>query len=151
MNNSSVQIMNPAGLSVMSSSRQGAIMFVCTSDGNCRSFGAGEGNSMFQQSSKKVTRELSSSASFRGVGSYSVKRTTSFSAIHEDVSSLMAVSDQETSVTYPSGPRRSRGDQQEGPATGEVPMGDMLLPVLAMAAAYIIIKLFRNRKTSQAL
>jgi hypothetical protein len=32
-----------------------------------------------------------------------------------------------------------------------VPVGDMLLPLLAMAAAYIIVKLFRNRKTSQAL
>ena len=65
----------------------------------------------------------------------------------------MAVSDQETSVTYPSGPRRSRGENPGGNAVGDntVPVGDMLLPLVAMAAAYIIVKLFRNRKTSQAL
>ena len=51
----------------------------------------------------------------------------------------------------PRGPRRSRGEEQEGPVTGDQPLGDMLLPLLAMAAAYIIVKLFRNRKTSQAL
>ena len=48
----------------------------------------------------------------------------------------------------------SRQNSDRGPgtdATGEVPIGDMLLPLLAMAAAYIIVKLFRNRKTSQAL
>ena len=46
-----------------------------------------------------------------------------------------------------------RGDNPGGPVVGDqtVPVGDMLLPLLAMAAAYIIVKLFRNRKTSQAL
>ena len=51
----------------------------------------------------------------------------------------------------PNGPRRSNDRGPGTDATGEVPMGDMLLPLLAMAAAYIIVKLFRNSKTSQAL
>jgi hypothetical protein len=63
------------------------------------------------------------------------------------------LSDQQWTAEISSGPRRSRGENPGGNAVGDntVPVGDMLLPLLAMVAAYIIIKLFRNRKTSQAL
>ena len=76
-------------------------------------------------------------------------KTTSFTSIHQEVA--QDLSDQQWTAEITSGPRRARGEQQEGDATGEVPVGDMLLPLLAMSIAYIIIKLFRNRKTSQAL
>ena len=53
----------------------------------------------------------------------------------------------------PSGPRRSRGENPGGNAVGDQtqPIGDMLLPLLAMAVAYMIVKLFRNHKTSHTL
>ena len=78
-------------------------------------------------------------------------RTTSFTAIHQEVA--QDLSDQQWTAEISSGPRRSRGENPGGNAVGDntVPVGDMLLPLLAMAAAYIIVKLFRNRKTSQIL
>jgi hypothetical protein len=76
-------------------------------------------------------------------------KTTSFTAIHQEVD--QDLSNQQWIAEITSGPRRVRGEQQEGDATGEVPVGDMLLPFLVMTLAYIIVKLFRNRKTSQAL
>lgn len=76
-------------------------------------------------------------------------KTTSFTSIHQEVD--QDLSNQQWIAEITSGPRRVRGEQQEGDATGEVPVGDMLLPFLVMTLAYIIVKLFRNRKTSQAL
>ena len=90
-----------------------------------------------------------------GLSSYSVKKTTSFAAIHKDIS--QSISDEWAPVSLPvrlsEGGESGRGDNPGGPVVGDqtVPVGDMLLPLLAMAAAYIIVKLFRNRKTSQAL
>ena len=112
-----------------------------------------------------TTGAASATPSTGGWSSLSTTKNASFSAIQKEVIQTVSYSPGHTYKAYnpaeaatqslfteqPHGPRRSRGDQQEGPATGEVPMGDILLPVLAMAAAYIIIKLFRNRKTSQAL
>ena len=85
-------------------------------------------------------------------GAYSVKRTTSFTGIHQEIvqsisytSSIEPVS--ETTPPGPPGPG--------GPAIGEdkpgSPVGGMLLPMLVIALGYIVVKLFRNRKTSQAL
>ena len=52
-----------------------------------------------------------------------------------------------TNTTSDSGSGREDGDY-----TGELlPVGDMLLPMLAMACAYILTKIFRNRKISKAL
>lgn len=88
-------------------------------------------------------------------GSYSVKKTASFTAIHKDIS--QSISYEWAPVSLPvqlsEGGESGRGDNPGGPVVGDqtVPVGDMLLPLLAMAAAYIIVKLFRNRKTSQAL
>ena len=107
---------------------------------------------------------LGSSQSIGGSGAYSVKKTASFSAIQKEVVQTVTYSpghtykaynpvgaaDQALYTVQPPSPRRNdRGPGTD--ATGEVPIGDILLPLLAMTAAYIIIKLFRNRKTSQAL
>lgn len=77
-------------------------------------------------------------------------KTTSFSSIHQEV--IQDLSSQ-LQAEIKSAPRRVRGENPGGAAVGDntVPVGDMLLPLLAMAVAYIVIKLFRNRKTSKAL
>lgn len=112
-----------------------------------------------------TTGPASATLSTGGWSSLSTTKTASFSTIQKEVSLSVTSSPGHTYKAYnpaeaatqslfteqPHGPRRSRGEEQGGPVTGEVPVGDMLLPLLAMAAAYIIVKLFRNRKTSQAL
>ena len=113
------------------------------------------------------TGATSASPSTGGWSSLSTTKTASFSAIQKEVVQTVTYSPGHTYKAYnpaeaatqslyteqPQGPRRSRGDNPGGNAVGDntVPVGDMLLPLLAMAAAYIIVKLFRNRKTSQAL
>lgn len=111
-----------------------------------------------------TTGATSATPSTGGWSSLSTTKTASFSAIQKEVSLSVTSSPGHTYKAYnpvevatqalytvqPPSPRRNdRGPGTD--ATGEVPMGDMLLPLLAMAAAYIIVKLFRNRKTSQAL
>ena len=76
-------------------------------------------------------------------------KTTSFTSIHQEIA--QELSNPQWTAEITSGPRRAQGEQQEGDATGEVPVGDILLPFLVMTLAYIIVKLFRNRKTSQTL
>ena len=112
-----------------------------------------------------ATRPASATPSTGGWNSLSTTKTASFSTIQKDVIQTVTYSPGHTYKAYnpvevatqalyteqPQGPRRSRGEEQGGPVTGEMPVGDMLLPLLAMAAAYIIVKLFRNRKISQAL
>ncbi len=120
-----------------------------------------------------TTGAVSASPSTGGWSSLSTTKTASFSTIQKEVIQTVTYSPGHTYKAYnpveaatqtlytekPQGPRRSNsrpgvpGDNGETPpATGQLlPIGDMLLPLLAMAAAYIIVKLFRNRKTSQAL
>mgnify|MGYP003291796234 FL=1 len=109
----------------------------------------------------------SATPSTGGWSSLSTTKTASFSAIQKEVVQTVTYSPGHTYKAYnpveaatqslfteqPQGPRRSRGENPGGNAVGDntVPVGDMLLPLVAMAAAYIIVKLFRNRKTSQAL
>ena len=91
----------------------------------------------------------------------SAKRTTSFTDIHQEVfytvfHSYKAYNSSEIPNAplfseQSSGPSEYRGDQPDGDATGEVPVGDMLIPMLLIALGYVIIKLFRNHKTSHAL
>lgn len=85
-----------------------------------------------------------------GWTSFSVKGTTSFAAIHSEVSVNVVYSS-----TQPVGTRRNAGrpggNIPTDDPTGWVPVGDMLLPLLVITACYIIIKLFRNRKISKAL
>ena len=116
-----------------------------------------------------TTGPASATLSTGGWSSLSTTKTASFSAIQKEVSLSVTSSPGHTYKAYnpaeavtqslfteqPHGPRRSRPNTPGGSATGQEefgsPIGDMLLPLLAMAAAYMIIKLFRNRKTSQAL
>ena len=112
------------------------------------------------------TGATSASPSIGGWSSLSTTKTASFSSIQQEVIQTVtyspghtykAYNPNETSQTLyteqPNRPRRTngRGDVIDGPAVGQVPVGDMLLPLLAMAAAYIFVKLFRNHQTSQVL
>ena len=113
------------------------------------------------------TGATSATPSTGGWSSLSTTKTASFSTIQKEVSLSVTSSPGHTYKAYnpaeaatqslfteqPHGPRRSRGENPGGNAVGDntVPVGDMLLPLLAMAAIYIFVKLFRNRKTSQAL
>ena len=114
-----------------------------------------------------TTGAVSASPSTGGWSSLSTTKTASFSSIQNEVIQTVTYSPGHTYKAYnpaeeaaqtlyteqPNGPRRSRGENPGGNAVGDntVPVGDMLLPLLAMAAIYIFVKLFRNRKTSQAL
>ena len=112
-----------------------------------------------------TTGPASATPSTGGWNSLSTTKTASFSTIQKEISQAVTYSPGHTYKAYnpaevatqalyteqPQGPRRSNDRGPGTDATGEVPMGDMLLPLLAMAAAYIIVKLFRNRNTSQAL
>lgn len=106
--------------------------------------------------SDKSFRSISSTGEF--VSPYSVKGTISFASIHRDITAVNAVnislmnsnSSGGTSTSRPGAPTGGNGETP--PATGQlVPVGDMLLPMLVIALGYIVVKLFRNRKTSQAL
>ena len=137
----------------MQSTNQGSIISVRTSDASFQTMSSeGSCNHSTTQQSMVSCHGNNRADAWNHIAlpvTSATGKTTSFAAIHQEVA--QDLSDQQWTAEITSGPRRSRGDQQEGPATGEVPMGDMLLPLLAMAVAYITIKLFRNRKTSQAL
>ena len=109
---------------------------------------------------------LGASVSVGGWSSLSNKKTASFSSIQQEVVQTVTYSPGYTYKAYnpveaaaqalyteqPNGPRRVGPG---GPSIGEdlqgSPVGDMLLPMLVIALGYIVVKLFRNRKTSQAL
>jgi hypothetical protein len=106
--------------------------------------------------SDKSFRSISSTGEL--VSPYSVKGTISFASIHRDITATNAVNislmnSNSSGGTSPSRPGvPTGGDGETLPATGQlVPVGDMLLPMLVIALGYIVVKLFRNRKTSQAL
>ena len=117
-----------------------------------------------------TTGAASSSPSTGGWSSLSNKKTASFSTIQQEVIQTVTYSPGHTYKAYnpaeaaaqtlyteqPNGPRRAPGPNGGStPAIGEdkpgSPVGDMLLPMLVIALGYIVVKLFRNRKTSQAL
>ena len=114
------------------------------------------------------TGATSASPSTGGWSSLSTTKTASFSSIQQDVIQTVTYSPGHTYKAYnpaeaaqtlyteqPNGPRRTngRGDNPGGNAVGDatIPVGDMLLPLLTMAVAYMIVKLFRNHKTSHTL
>ena len=113
------------------------------------------------------TGAASATPSTGGWSSLSTTKTASFSSIQQEVIQTVTYSPGHTYKAYnpaeaatqslfteqPHGPRRSRGENPGGNAVGDatIPVGDMLLPLLTMAAIYIFVKLFRNRKISQAL
>lgn len=102
-------------------------------------------------------------SSMEGWNSLSVKRTASFSAIQEETLRDVSCAPGETCSPYDSSQPsyiQSRYNSREeekpgGESTGQLnpnsPIGDMLLPLLAMALVYAIVKLFRKRSTTQAL
>ena len=104
-----------------------------------------------------------STQTFEGWNSLSVSRTTSFQTIqHEVYQSVIITNDQYSSQENEAvaGPRKNSsrpgvpttGNGETPPATGELlPLGDMIIPMILIALGYIVVKLFRNRKTSQAL
>ena len=139
--NSNFQISSPSVGFATQSAAQGGILTVRTSQKSFQSVGAGGAGDF--------------SSTQRGLSSYSVKRTTSFSDIHQEVA-------QSVSYVYSSTPANETGGSRPGvpttgngetpPPTGELlPIGDMLIPMLVIALGYVVVKLFRNRKTSQAL
>ena len=99
----------------------------------------------------------SAGASTGGWSSLSAKRTTSFSSIHQEVSQTISYSPIQAYTTSPANEGSGEGGRPGdigGGYTGEIipePIGDMLLPLLAMAAVYLIVKLMRNHKTSHTL
>ena len=99
-------------------------------------------------------------SSVGGWKSLSTTKTASFTAIQDEVVGEVIGAPYENSLSSSfGGPRRSseREDQLDDShnATGQLkpgsPVGDMLLPLLAMAMIYFFVKLFRNRKTSHTL
>ena len=115
-------------------------------------------NYNFQISS--TSDALTTPVDLQGFDSYSVKRTTSLSSIHKEVSHSLF--NEPTLVSSPSSTFTSRrnSDREDQlddthTATGQEkpgsPVGDMLLPMLVMALVYVVVKLFRNRKTTQVL
>ena len=113
-----------------------------------------------------TTGPASATPSTGGWNSLSTTKTASFSTIQKEVNQTVTYSPGHTYKAYnpaeaaaqtlyteqPQGPRRIGPG---GPAIGEdkpgSPIGDMLIPMLVIALGYIVVKLFRNRKTSQAL
>lgn len=109
------------------------------------------------------TALTSTSTSTGGWSSLSVKRTASFSAIQEETFTEVSYTPGANYAPY--NPLEEQGirtrynsreeEVPEGEATGQLPegspIGDMLLPLLAMAVVYVFVKFFRNRKTSHTL
>ena len=116
-----------------------------------------------------ATGPASATPSTGGWNSLSTTKTASFSTIQKEVIQTVTYSPGHTYKAYnpaeaaqtlfteqPQGPRRAPGPNGGNtPAIGEdkpgSPVGDMLIPMLVIALGYIVVKLFRNRKTSQAL
>ena len=104
---------------------------------------------------------FNSAQSTGGWSSLSAKRTTSFTDIHQEVFNTVShpykaynpanIANEALFAEQYSESSAGRGDQPDGDATGEVPVGDMLIPILLIALGYFVIKLFRNHKTSRAL
>ena len=137
----------------MQSTNQGSIISVRTSDAQMQSIAPSSGQAALYTTHTQMARSVSSAVFNQGSSSaYSVKGTTSFMAIHSEVSeSVTAQSAQPTIVHQRSFAPPGPG----GPAIGEdkpgSPIGDMMIPMLLIALGYVVVKLFRNRKTSQAL
>lgn|GEM_PF-3872992 len=136
----------------MQSTNQGSIISVRTSDAQMQSIAPSGGQVASYTTRTQMARSVSSTVFNQGSSSaYSVKGTTSFMAISSEVGGQVCTQD-----NLFDGPAQLRGRayaaRPDRPPVGqEVPMGDLLLPLLLMSAGYLFIKLFRNRKKSQAL
>lgn len=120
-----------------------------------------------------TTGPASATPSTGGWNSLSTTKTASFSTIQKEVIQTVTYSPGHTYKAYnpveeatqalyteqPGNPRRNseRDDQLDdtNTSTGQLkpgsPVGDMLLPMLVITVIYIIVKLLRKHKTSQAL
>ncbi|MBO5817845.1 MAG: hypothetical protein J6R26_07925 [Paludibacteraceae bacterium] len=113
-----------------------------------------------------TTGAASATPSTGGWSSLSTTKTASFATIQNETHQAVTYSpghtyqaynpvEVATQALYTEQPHDPRRIGPGGPAIGEdepgSPVGDMLLPMLMMVLGYIVVKLFRNRKTSQAL
>ena len=149
---------NSVGVFSSSATAQGVVVSFRTSSRSYQSVGCTGVTSSREFGFAGISNKQSRSSESVVLGSYSVKRTASFSAIHDEIADVSSIVEPSTSESSIYGPRRNSGrpgDIGDG-YTGEIlpegaPVGDMLLPMLAMAAVYLIVKLMRNHKTSQVL
>ena len=139
----------------MQSTNQGSIISVRTSDASYKTVSSGGWHTHpAMQQSMVYHHDYNQANTWNHITlpvSSPTGKTTSFTSIHQEIA--QDLSNPQWTAEITSGPRRSRGENPGGNAVGDntVPTGDMLLPLLTMVATYIIVKLFRNRKTSQAL
>ena len=142
----------------MQSTNQGSIISVRTSDATYKTVSSGGSYSHSTTQQSTVFHHDYNRADMWNHITLPVTtatgRTTSFASIHQEVA--QELSNPQWTAEITSGPRRAPGPNGGNtPAIGEdlpgSPVGDMLLPMLVIALGYIVVKLFRNRKTSQAL
>ena len=139
----------------MQSTNQGSIISVRTSDASYKTVSSGGWHTLpVAQQSVVYHHDYNRINTWNHITlpvSSATGKTTSFTSIHQEVDQDLF--NQQLTAEITSGPRRAPGPG--GPAIGEdkpgSPIGDMLLPMLVIALGYIVVKLFRNRKTSQAL
>ena len=142
----------------MQSTNQGGVISVRTSDARFQTLSSGGSYShSTTQQSTVFHHDYNRADTWNHITlpvSSPTGKTTSFTSIHQEVAQELSNPQWTSEIT--SGPRRAPGPGGPGgPAIGEdkpgSPVGDMLLPMLMIALGYIVVKLFRNRKTSQAL
>ena len=75
--------------------------------------------------------------------------TGSFVSMHGDVSAGVMQKIDFTPVTYAEG---NEGREEQGESTGQYSsVGDAVLPLLLIACAYVLVRMFRNRKKLQSV
>lgn len=133
----------------MQSTNQGSIISVRTAGGRMQSIApSGEYGADFVP--QKQVHYSATSATLGCPSPYSIKGTTSFTAISSEVGEGVATQD-----NLFGGPAQMKGRAYAGrpdrpPVGQEMPLGGMLLPMLVMVCAYMLVKVI-NRKKSQAL
>ena len=139
----------------MQSTNQGSIISVRTSDASYKTVSSGGGHThSAAQQSVVYHHDYNRINTWNHITlpvTTATGKTTSFTAIHEEVSANVMFSPAKNSSGRPGGPPTT-GNGDTPPPTGSLlPVGDMLIPMLLIALGYVVVKLFRNRKTSQAL
>lgn len=139
----------------MQSTNQGSIISVRTSDARFQTLSSGGSYShSTTQQSTVFHHDYNRADTWNHITlpvTTATGKTTSFTAIHEEVSANVMFFQPKNSSGRPGGPPTT-GNGDTPPPTGSLlPVGDMLIPMLLIALGYVVVKLFRNRKTSQAL
>ena len=148
----------------MQSTNQGSIISVRTLDARSQMVSSGGGNAhSTTQQSLVYHHDYNRANTWNHITvpvSTAKGKTTSFTSIHQEVAQTLFTNQEEaysSSSIFTSRRNSDREDQLDdsNTATGQEkpgsPVGDMLLPMLVMALVYVVVKLFRNRKTSQVL